>query len=102
MTPQLKQARLLLENWVGPDLEPLSVARAGFHTLDPSADISSWAVETALYSVGLGFEAWDLIERVVQPPAGLMNWLRASERRTSDVLSAFAKAIQRSKKLEGR
>jgi hypothetical protein len=103
MTPQLKEARHLLEAWVGPDLEPFCLARnedgSRLWTLDQAHPrIIQWSVDVALIKCDLFQFGWELLERVVKPPAGLTFWLKASERRTSDVLHAFTLAIQRSKK----
>jgi hypothetical protein len=106
VTPRLKRARLLLAEWAGPEMEPLNIVRLDdgqiFHTPAPHPNIVGWSVECALYECGLGFEAWDLIESVVKPPAGLLNWLRASDRTAAQVQEALSRAIERSKKIGDR
>jgi hypothetical protein len=59
-------------------------------------------VEGALYACGLGIEAWQLIEQCAKAPNGLSNWLKASDRTTSDVLRVLAEAVGRSRKGERR
>jgi hypothetical protein len=124
----LKRAReLIAGGWSGPDLEPLCVARGPgvrlnparidrsepfaelwlptkmFHTVNVEVGtIARFSVQCALYAVGLGDEAWLVLERMSGAANGLDDWLRTAGRTTEDVLRVFTLAIQRSKKGERR
>lgn len=138
MILELKQARQLLEKrgWVGPDLEPFSVAAKGYHSLEPDTSATSFSVHGALVACGAYPEGWDALEAVVAPRMAeldrfvgavdstnptreqlgefvklcraadgetyLQKWLQEPTRTKVDVLRAFVRAIERSKKGERR
>lgn len=85
------------------EFAPLWIECDSYCVLVPGEkEVAQYSVLGALFRVGLGFEQYDLIERVVQPPNGIDNWLKASERVTSHIMETFTKAIAQSKKGERR
>jgi len=105
----LKKALHLFKKhgWVGPELEPFSHVRA-----EPgetprlcfacSSDLARYSVLDALIAVDAYPDAWAFIEETITPGAwGLQSWLMEPTRTKVDVLRAFVRAIERSKKQSG-